>query len=371
MARKVSVQLEGRAYDVHVGAGTLTEVAGVIEEIGGVTSVIVVSDPTVTEHHGATLRTALAAGSCAHLGPAMWLQLPEGEANKTRSNVDRIWLAALEHGIDRQALLIAFGGGVVCDMTGFAASTLLRGLRWMAVPTSLLAQVDASVGGKTGLNVERGKNLIGTFWQPSAVIVDAEMLFSLDARELNAGLAEVAKYGAAFDGTMLDLLETRAEDVRAREPTLMSEIAARCCALKAGVVQQDERDLHARRLLNFGHTIGHALEQATGYQRYLHGEAVAIGMVWATRLSAELGLCPPSNVTRLQRLLAGFSLPVALPSDVASERLLAAIASDKKVVAGELNFVFCHGLGKAVMGVLSFDELALRLSSTSPTQSRC
>ena len=370
MHRKISVQLEGRAYDVHVGVGLLAQMNGLIEAIGAVTSVIVVTDPTVSEHHGATLRAALAAGSSPHLAAAVWLQLPEGEANKTRPNVERIWQAALEHGVDRQTLLIALGGGVVCDLTGFAASTLLRGVRWVAVPTSLLAQVDASVGGKTGFNLEWGKNLVGTFWQPSAVVVDTEVLLSLEARQLNAGLAEVTKYGVAFDESLLDLLEARADEVRLCEPGLMAEIAARCCAIKARVVQQDERDLHVRRLLNFGHTIGHALEQATGYQRYLHGEAVAIGMVWATRLSAEMGLCPPGHVSRLERILSGFSLPIALPSDVKAEKLMAAIASDKKVVAGELSFIFCHGLGNAAVGVLGLDELATRLSAASSARSR-
>jgi 3-dehydroquinate synthase len=234
---------------------------------------------------------------------------------------------------------------VVGDVAGFAAATLLRGLRLVMVPTTLLAQVDSSVGGKTGVNRAQGKNLVGAFHQPSLVVADTETLATLPEREYRAGLAEVVKYGVILDADLFELLERRTDAVVSRDADVMTGVVARCAALKAFVVERDETEGGLRRVLNFGHTIGHAVEQATDYSRYLHGEAVSMGMVAAARLSARVGACNADVADRLARLLERLGLATEIPADLARDRLERAVAADKKAQRESVSFIVCTAIG--------------------------
>jgi len=301
----VRVELGERSYDVCVGAGLLDDLASKLTALGAVTSVMLVTNPTVRALYGATVEQAIEPVSGK---PPLVIEIRDGERFKNLATLESIYDTALDAGVDRGTLLIALGGGVVGDLAGFAAATLLRGIRVAMLPTTLLAQVDASVGGKTGVNRRQGKNLVGAFHQPSLVLADTLTLATLPAREYRAGLAEVVKYGMILDSDLFALLETRIDDVTAADATLMTEIVARSVELKAGIVERDETESGLRAVLNFGHTVGHAIEQATGYTRYLHGEAVAIGMVAAVGVSVAVGNCDPSLGRRLEKLLAALGL---------------------------------------------------------------
>jgi 3-dehydroquinate synthase len=278
--------------------------------------------------------------------------LDAGEGTKSFRGLERLMETLLDSGIDRGGLVVAFGGGVIGDVTGFAAAILKRGVAYAQVPTTLLAQVDSSVGGKTALNTRQGKNLIGVFHQPKIVIADTNVLGTLPRRELAAGYAEVAKYGALGDETLFAWLEANGQAALAGDPGKRVYMVAHSCRMKAEIVGRDERETGERALLNLGHTFAHALEAATGYSaRLLHGEAVAIGLVLAFRLSAQLGLAPPAESERLEKHLRSVSLPTSL-GDVRGERpdadaLLAHMMHDKKAEGGKLTFVLVRGLGRA------------------------
>ena len=269
----------------------------------------------------------------------------------------------MEHRFDRSATLIALGGGVIGDVTGFAAATFLRGIGYVQIPTTLLAQVDASVGGKTAVNHEQGKNLIGAFHQPRLVVIDLDTLRTLPRREYAAGMAEVIKHGIIEDAAFFAFLEEEMDALLGIHANAVEHAVASSCRIKAAVVEQDERETDRRAILNFGHTIGHALEAFTGYERFLHGEAVAVGMIQAAALSAGQGLCSAAELRRIETLVRKAGLPWRIPEDIALEDLIAGMALDKKTHAGKIKFVLCEGIGGTRFQWFSPSEIVRELAA--------
>jgi 3-dehydroquinate synthase len=350
-ARAIRVALGARAYDVHVGPGLIYEAGRFIAEALGAKRCAIVTDANVaaTEHHG-RLERSLAAAGVTKLGSVV---LAPGEATKCFSELQVVVESLLEFGVERRDVVIALGGGVIGDLTGFAAAILRRGVRFVQVPTSLLAQVDSSVGGKTGINTAQGKNLAGAFHQPSLVLADTGVLSSLADRQLRAGYAEIAKHAALGDAGYLSWLEANVEAVMRREPAALVHAVARSVEMKAEIVARDETEQGDRMLLNLGHTFGHALEAWAGYSdRLLHGEAVAIGTAIAFRFSAARGLCAPEDAVRIARHLEAAGLPTRIaqipqgPEPTVAE-LMRLMAQDKKVQGGRMTFILANGIGKA------------------------
>ncbi|HEY6939936.1 3-dehydroquinate synthase [Dokdonella sp.] len=335
----IDVALGTRAYPIHVGAGLLDDAPLWRGAIRG-RHVVVVSNETVAPLHLARVQ----AGLVGHLHASV--VLPDGEAHKTLDAVARVFDALAGLGATRDATIVALGGGVIGDLAGFAAACWMRGIDFIQMPTTLLAMVDSSVGGKTGVNLPAGKNLVGAFHQPRAVIADTTTLATLPDREYRAGFAEVVKYGAIGDAAFFAWLERHVDALNARDGAALAEAIAASCRHKAGVVVRDEHEQGERALLNFGHTFGHAIETATGYGSLLHGEAVAIGMVLAATLSADLERAPRADAGRLARLLTAFGLPTT-PPPIDPGRLLALMQIDKKNLAGRLRLVLWRGLGAA------------------------
>ena len=356
--REVIVELGERSYPVRVGTDLLATAGEVVAGLGNVSSVILVTNPRVGDLYQATLERSL---DDAGLTERTVVRIPDGEPFKSIQTVEAIYDAALGDRADRGSVVLALGGGVVGDAAGFAAATLLRGIRLVMVPTTLLAQVDSSVGGKTGVNRAHGKNLVGAFHQSSAVLSDMDTLKTLDEREYRAGLAEVIKYGVIVDAPLFQFLEDRVDSIIALESETVGEIVARSVEIKADVVAKDERESGLRAILNFGHTVGHAVEQATGYERYLHGEAVALGMIAALRLSANLGACSADAEPRLGSLLKKFGLETEIPDDIDRGDLLSAMSVDKKVRGDSLNFVVSLGIGDCELRALSLDDVKTAL----------
>ena len=347
----VRVDLGERSYDIVVGAGLLAPGGSGAARIGeavGSGPAWIVTDATVADLYLRPVLSALAAAGV----DATPVILPAGEASKTLASVERVVADVLDGAPERSSSIIALGGGVVGDIAGFAASMILRGIRFIQVPSTLLAQIDSSVGGKTGINTVHGKNLVGAFYQPRLVVADTGLLDSLPRREVLAGYAEVVKYALLGDRGFFDWLEDNAAGVVSGDADARREAVRICCAAKAAIVGRDERESGARALLNLGHTFGHALEAETGYgPELLHGEAVAIGIVMAFELSAALGLCPAGDVERVRRHFARVGLPVGLPS--ASGRvwdpdaLLEHMRHDKKVRDGRMVFILVRAIGEA------------------------
>ncbi|MGR3623170.1 3-dehydroquinate synthase [Pseudophaeobacter sp.] len=348
MERKVHVPLEGRAYDVVIGPGLLRQVGARISPFLSRPRVAVLTDETVAELHLETLRAGLAEAGIEMEA----LALPAGEATKGWPQFSRAVEWLLEQKVERNDVVIAFGGGVIGDLGGFAAAVLRRGVRFIQIPTSLLAQVDSSVGGKTGINAPQGKNLIGAFHQPTLVLADTEVLGTLTARDFLAGYGEVVKYGMLGDAAFFDWLEEKGPALAAGDMEARVEAVARSVQMKADIVVRDETELGDRALLNLGHTFGHALEAATGYSsRLLHGEGVAIGSALAFELSARLGLCSQEDPSRVRAHLKAMGMKTDL-SDIEgalpdAEALLALMGQDKKVVNNQLRFVLVRGIGDA------------------------
>lgn len=340
--KTIDVQLAENAYPVYLGQGLLTEPELWRRHLGK-GKILVVSNDVVGPLYLDSL-TATLAGKDIEVHT-----LPDGEQFKTLETWSGIIDRLVSMQARRDAVIIALGGGVVGDMSGFAAASYMRGIRFLQAPTTLLAQVDASVGGKTGVNHVRGKNLIGAFHQPAMVIIDTDTLNTLAGREFNAGMAEVVKYGAINDPGFFSWLEEHADRINRREPAALNDLIEQSVRNKADIVRQDEREAGIRALLNFGHSFGHALEAVTGYEKFLHGEAVAIGMVTAARLSENRGLCPPGATQRLQSLLTAFHLPVSIPSGINMTGMAEALQLDKKAVASGLRLILLHQLGQAVL----------------------
>lgn len=361
----VDVAAPGGCYEIHIGAGLL----GRAESWAGLAhaaDAVVVSNDTVFSLHGAALTAAVAP---LHRRVTHVL-LRDGEEHKDWHALQRIYDHLLGHGCDRRTLVYALGGGVVGDIAGFAAATYMRGVPFVQVPTTLLAQVDSSVGGKTGINHPLGKNMIGAFYQPQRVLCDLDTLTTLPQRELVAGLAEVIKYGPIFDDGFLGWIEAHLTGLLAREPAALAHAVQRCCEIKAAVVGADERESGQRAILNFGHTFGHAIEAGLGFGTWLHGEAVGCGMVLAAHLSADIGLIPRHHAERVQRLVERAGLPTLAPA-MPGPRWLELMRLDKKAHAGQIRFVLLAAPGQAVVQPAPDERvLAVIARLTSPTLQR-
>lgn len=338
----LQVDLGDRSYPIYIGSGLLGSPELVAPHVRG-SQVMIVSNETVapiylekTRQMFADFRTEAAI-------------LPDGEQYKTLAVWETIFDALLSKRFDRRCTLVALGGGVVGDMTGFAAACYQRGVDFIQIPTTLLSQVDSSVGGKTGVNHPLGKNMIGAFHQPRCVVADTATLDTLDDRQLSAGIAEVIKYGLINDLPFFEWLETNMDALRKRQPAALAHAIARSCQDKADIVAADEKESGQRALLNLGHTFGHAIETGMGYGEWLHGEAVATGMVLAAELSAQLGWIDASAVERIRALLLKANLPVQAPTALSSEQFLELMAVDKKVLDGKLRLVLMRGLGESLI----------------------
>jgi len=347
MTRRIPVHLGDRSYDIHVGPGLLDQAGRLIAPFAK-GPLPVVTDANVAPLY---LDRLVAVLKDAGLDPRP-IVLEAGESTKSWSWLEKLMTKLLATGVDRSGLVVAFGGGVIGDLTGFAAGIVKRGIAFAQVPTTLLSQVDSSVGGKTGINVPEGKNLVGVFHQPKVVIADTGVLATLPRRQLLAGYAEVAKAGALGDAEYFAWLEQNAARALAGETDAIVHTVAHACAMKADIVERDEHESGVRALLNLGHTFGHALEAATGFSdRLLHGEGVAIGMALAFDLSVRLGLCPPDDAARVTAHLKAVGLPAAIAdvsgAPLSAEVLLAAMAHDKKIKDGKLVFVLARGIGQA------------------------
>ncbi len=337
----VHVNLGPRSYDIEIGSGNLGEAARFCDAEQEDSHAVIITDTNVDDLYGEAVAEPLQeAGAQVDI-----LAVDAGEQSKSPEVATELWEQLLDQGADRQTVVVALGGGVVGDLAGFVAATFGRGLRFVQIPTTLLAQVDSSVGGKVGVNLPGGKNMVGAFWQPRGVLIDVDVLSSLPDREYRAGLAEVVKYGVIQDAEFFAYLEANIESVNSRDAGVLTRIVERCCRLKADVVEQDEREeTGLRAILNYGHTFCHAFEAATGYEQLLHGEGVAIGMMCAARLAERLGRVDAAFVERQRALLEEFGLPLDVP-EVERDELIELMYRDKKVERGRLRFVLPTRLG--------------------------
>jgi len=336
----VDVDTPGGRYPIHIGAGRLDRLDASIP--ADATSIVIVTNPTVGALYAARAHDALARTGKRVLS----IELPDGEVYKDWQTLNRIFDGLLENRCDRRAVLVALGGGVIGDMVGFAAAVYMRGVRFLQVPTTLLAQVDSSVGGKTAVNHPLGKNMIGAFYQPVAVEIDTDVLGTLPAREVSAGLAEVIKYGLILDAEFWRWCEDNAAALRALRPEAIAHAIRRSCELKAQVVGKDERESGLRAILNLGHTFGHAIESGLGYGEWLHGEAVGCGLVQAAELSARVAGFVQADVRRVRALVDAIGCPVTAP-DLGADRWLSLMQVDKKTEGGEIRFVLMPRIGEA------------------------
>ncbi|MEH3087359.1 MAG: 3-dehydroquinate synthase [Xylophilus ampelinus] len=346
-AHTVRIDLGARSYPIRIGAGLLDDPA-TFAGLPRAAAALIVTNTTVGPLYADRLRAALAP----HHAAVHVVALPDGESHKDWPTLNRVFDALLGHGCDRRTVLYALGGGVVGDMAGFAAASYMRGVPFVQVPTTLLAQVDSSVGGKTAINHPLGKNMIGAFYQPHLVVCDLGTFATLPPREVSAGLAEIVKYGPICDMAFMEWLEARMDALRAGDPDALAHAVRRSCEIKAAVVGQDEREAGLRAILNFGHTFGHAIESGMGYGAWLHGEGVGAGMVMAATLSQRLGLVDAAFVDRLTALVARAGLPTAGPRIDAQDnagRYLQLMRLDKKSEAGDIRFVLIDGPGRAIV----------------------
>jgi 3-dehydroquinate synthase len=354
----VRISLSGdRSYEIRIGSGLLDDPIS-WQGLPQAGAAVIVSNATVAPLYGERLRQRL----LAVYGRVDVVVLPDGEQHKGWASLNQICDHLLAQAMDRKTVLFALGGGVIGDMTGFAAAIYMRGIPFVQVPTTLLAQVDSSVGGKTAINHPLGKNMIGAFYQPERVIADLDTLDSLPDRELRAGLAEVIKYGPIADAAFLAWIENHLDDLLGRDKAALGHAVRRSCEIKAAVVGEDEREHGLRAILNFGHTIGHAIEAGLGYGNWLHGEAVACGMVLAADLSHRLGLMPAAFVERLRTLIERAGLPVQPPA-LGAERYLQLMRVDKKADAGAIRFVLIEALGRAGVQAVADEHIVETLAA--------
>lgn len=349
MMKTVNVPLGDNSYTITIGSGLLNDAELITAAINS-KQIAIISNDVVAKHYLPTLQSSLQRGIDGVRIET--LILPEGEANKTQTTLDSIYDHLIEKRFSRDCLLIALGGGIVGDITGFAAASYQRGVKFIQIPTTLLAQVDSSVGGKTGINHRLGKNLIGAFYQPQAVIIDTDVLTTLPPREIAAGMAEVIKYGLIRDRGFLTWLDENLDAAMQGCPTLLADIIQTSCQHKANVVEADEREKGERATLNLGHTFGHAVEALTDYNTYLHGEAVAIGTMMAAELSCQLGYLSRDDVDFMEKLFRRANCPTDLSDcgkNLTAADIRTAMQRDKKVAAGRLKLILLQSLGQALI----------------------
>jgi 3-dehydroquinate synthase len=350
----VTVELGDRSYPIIIGNRLLPGIGARLAALFTTDRATLVTNHTVGELYAARVMASLQEAGFR----TTVIEIPDGEEHKNLAWLAFIYDRLLDARAERGSPIFALGGGVIGDLTGFAAATFLRGVPFVQLPTTLLAQVDSSVGGKTGINHPAGKNLIGAFYQPRLVLVDTDTLRTLPRREFASGLAEVIKYGVILDAKLFALIEAELDGILALDRDLLRHVVRESCALKAMVVRQDEREDDWRSVLNFGHTLGHAIETLTEYKRYLHGEAVAIGMALAAKLSHVRGYCKQETMQRIVELLKRAKLPVDVPPDLLGRQLALATESDKKVSGGKIKFVCVEELGRTRFEYLTGDEIA-------------
>lgn len=344
LEQTITVGLGDRSYPIFIKDGIMENVGADIARRNIASRYAVIADDYVASLYGATLMKSLAeAGVTAEL-----LTFPRGEASKNLQVFAELSSKLAQIGIDRKSGLIALGGGVTGDLTGFLAASYMRGIPFVQIPTTLLAQVDSSVGGKTGVDIPEGKNLVGAFYQPKAVYIDTAVLTTLPVEEYLGGIAEVIKYGVIWDFEFYGFLERNLDAILGLQPAIIQEMITTCCQTKAEVVAEDERESDLRRILNFGHTIGHAVEAASDFS-IIHGHAVAIGMVAALRLAVLSGLCKRKEAGRVATLIHAFGLPTEIPEDMDRERIKSYIKTDKKSVAGSVFYVLPTAIGKVII----------------------
>ena len=336
----VTVALGERSYAIHIGQHLLDHAGDLLAEQPLTRKALVVTQPAIGAAYGARVMESLRRQGFV----AETFEVRDAEEAKSLAWLERVYDRLIAMRLDRRSPVIALGGGVVGDLAGFAAATYLRGVPFVQIPTTLLAQVDSSIGGKTAINHPRGKNLIGAFYQPRMVLIDVDTLQTLPPRELRSGMAEVVKYGVIAEPDLFERLEHCTLETLRQDAGLLTQVIRECCRIKAEVVAADEHEDGLRAILNFGHTFGHAIEAAGGFSTYTHGEAVAIGMVWAAELSLRMGLCEPPLLGRLRRLLSALGLPTALMGHV--DGIRDALLMDKKVLAGRSRFILVEGLGQ-------------------------
>ena len=339
--QQIQVDLGDRSYPIYIGQNLMHE-SEIFNRYLANKNVLIVSNDTIAPLYLATLEKAMV--SCASIKKVI---LPDGEKYKTLEYLDVIFSALLEHNFARDSVLVALGGGVIGDMTGFAAACYQRGVDFVQVPTTLLSQVDSSVGGKTAVNHPLGKNMIGAFYQPQSVIIDTECLKTLPANEFAAGMAEVIKYGIIWDSDFFVWLEQNVESLKALDTQALAYTIAKCCQIKADVVNQDETERGVRALLNLGHTFGHAIEAEMGYGTWLHGDAVAAGTILAAQTAHKLNLIDESIVCRIRDLFLAFDLPIEAPSSMDFDSFIKHMRRDKKVLAGKIRLILPTALGQA------------------------
>ncbi len=342
VSNRVTVALGDRSYDILIQPGLLTQIGDLLQSMGCARRVGIVTNPVVNRLYG---RVVLRALRQAGLTPFI-IMVPDGEKAKTLQWLTKILDAFVAHRLERQDVVLALGGGVTGDVAGFAASAYLRGIPFVQVPTTLVAQVDSSVGGKTGVNHPQGKNLIGAFYQPKLVVMDPHVLKTLPSREWIAGLAEVIKYGVIADEQFFSYLERHVEEIQEQADEAMLHVLRRCCEIKADVVAGDEREAGRRRILNYGHTLGHALEAWGRYKKWIHGEAVGIGMVQEALIGQYLGTCSHRVVERQNDLIKRVGLPVAIPQEMTFLNLWKTMQHDKKVIKGDIHCVLPRSIGE-------------------------
>jgi 3-dehydroquinate synthase len=356
--KTLTVDLDQRSYPIYIGSD-LIDYPELFEACSKASSIYIVTNTTVAPLYAERLSKTLAT-----FGKSVrTITLPDGESFKDWKNLQTIFDELLKHGADRQTVLVALGGGVIGDMTGFAAASFMRGIRFIQVPTTLLSQVDSSVGGKTGINHPLGKNMIGAFHQPVAVVADLNTLKTLPPRELSAGLAEVIKHGAIADASFLDWIEANTNALLACDIEAMSHAVLRSCEIKSAVVSADEREGGVRATLNFGHTFGHAIEAGMGYGEWLHGEAVACGMVMGAKLSCLLQKITQADVDRLTRIIHAMHLPITAPK-FGAERYIELMQVDKKAEGGQIRYVLLEQIGKAYMSTAPHEAVLETLLAT-------
>lgn len=355
---ELQVGLGDRSYPIFIDSGCLARVGEYLSAKGVAKRYGVIADDCVAELYGRQILTSLAQSGL----PCEIITFPHGEANKTLYTVGNLASQLAQAGFDRKDGLIALGGGVTGDITGFLASSYMRGIPFVQIPTTLLAQVDSSVGGKTGVDIPEGKNLVGAFYQPKAVFIDMSVLATLPPTEFLGGMAEVIKYGIIRDVGFFSFLEENRTSIMALEPVLLAEMIRNCCRIKADVVANDEREGDLRRILNFGHTIGHAVEAASSFS-IIHGFAVAIGMVAAAKIAVRKGLLATKDFHRIVGLISGYGLPVSIPGDLDRWAIKAYLKTDKKVLAGRVFYILPAGIGNTrITDDISAEELDSVLS---------